>query len=575
MFPVVGWAVPDTALAPATTNTTPHAEASSTLRTGFSQAKRNSKKRKRDEVVAQSQTRLTGDELQRLWDSQAGPNVGTKNGTSTMRHKQQKRRKASAVESRSKIDTDEQEITQADNPVPRRGGRFSRSTSSKLEGSKQVAKLAVDQSYQRKRRTQEHRPSETSEKLRVKHHGPTNPESPPVDMSRTQLSPWPKLTPLQAKMRGKLTSARFRHLNELLYTTPSSAAMELFTSSPDLFSEYHEGFSQQVKTLWPENPVDDYVVQIRARSRKEFSMGEQSLASASSIVPLPRRKTGSCTIADLGCGDAQLASAFSSTAQSLNLKFHNFDLHAPNKLVQVADIANLPLRDGEIDVAIFCLSLMGTNWISFIEESWRILRGDGKGEIWIAEVKSRFGRRHGKAGELTEANHHKKAAQSVKKNRQRIKTGSKVTRNSTTNSDVNSTIQDTEKDKALVEQVDTAASAPVDDDDDADLSTFIDVIQRRGFTLRPFSVKKQNKMFVSMIFTKSEIPSAGKYKGLKWNGHEYKKAGTVGGGHGSHDSSRRLSNKKFGRSRDMSRVELEEEEAEEAKVLKPCLYKKR
>ncbi|RJE16810.1 rRNA processing protein Rrp8 [Aspergillus sclerotialis] len=35
---------------------------------------------------------------------------------------------------------------------------------------------------------------------------------------------------------------------------------------------------------------------------------------------------------------------------------------------------------------------MGTNWVSFVEEAWRVLRGDGKGECWVSEVKSRFGR---------------------------------------------------------------------------------------------------------------------------------------------------------------------------------------
>ncbi|KJZ79920.1 hypothetical protein HIM_00634 [Hirsutella minnesotensis 3608] len=82
-----------------------------------------------------------------------------------------------------------------------------------------------------------------------------------------QQAPQPaKLTPLQASMREKLVSARFRHLNETLYTRPSAEAFHLFEESPDMFDEYHEGFRRQVK-VWPENPVDSFLADIRARAR--------------------------------------------------------------------------------------------------------------------------------------------------------------------------------------------------------------------------------------------------------------------------------------------------------------------
>ncbi|KAK2067581.1 hypothetical protein P8C59_001307 [Phyllachora maydis] len=61
------------------------------------------------------------------------------------------------------------------------------------------------------------------------------------------------LTPLQASMREKLMSARFRHLNETLYTKPSAESFALFCNSPEMFDEYHQGFRRQVG-MWPENP---------------------------------------------------------------------------------------------------------------------------------------------------------------------------------------------------------------------------------------------------------------------------------------------------------------------------------
>ncbi|CBF70668.1 25S rRNA (adenine645-N1)-methyltransferase [Aspergillus nidulans FGSC A4] len=202
------------------------------------------------------------------------------------------------------------------------------------------------------------------------------------------------LTPLQQAMRQKLISSRFRHLNETLYTTPSTQALELFTSNPELFEEYHAGFSRQVKESWPSNPVDGYINAIRTRGAispapKKGSKPDQK----SRGLALPRRPNGTCTIVDLGCGDAQLHRALLPSAKKLNLKLHSFDLHAPkDSPITKADISDLPLEDGSADIAIFCLSLMGTNWVSFVEEAWRVLRSDGKGECWVSEVKSRFGK---------------------------------------------------------------------------------------------------------------------------------------------------------------------------------------
>ncbi|KAJ2319372.1 hypothetical protein IWW52_002010 [Coemansia sp. RSA 2704] len=50
-------------------------------------------------------------------------------------------------------------------------------------------------------------------------------------------------------------------------------------------------------------------------------------------------------------------------------------------------IANVPLDAGSMDVAVFCLALMGTDFMQFIREANRILRVGG--ELKIAEVVSR------------------------------------------------------------------------------------------------------------------------------------------------------------------------------------------
>ncbi|KKY21539.1 putative rrna processing protein [Phaeomoniella chlamydospora] len=352
------------------------------------------------------------------------------------------------------------------------------------------------------------------------------------------------LTPLQQSMRAKLISARFRHLNEALYTTDSSKALSMFSESPELFSEYHAGFSQQVKESWPENPVDIYIANLKDRGKIPFKLGKDgrpSQLSQTSLgsLPLPRRPHGTCTIADLGCGDAPLARGLQSSVKKLNFKFHNFDLHAANSLITKADISSLPLKDGEIDIAVFCLSLMGTNWLSFVEEAWRILRGDGRGEVWVAEVKSRFGR---VVPQRTKIGDEKPKKKPKKKQPKRDRDSG-----------------DESAGEEVFAEIDNPSYEPKPQDE-TNITGFVEVFQRRGFVLRPDSVNKSNKMFVSMIFTKSGVPTAGKWKGMKWVGTHYERM----------SQQQQYGKKKF---LDQASTDKEISADEERNVLKPCVYK--
>lgn len=340
--------------------------------------------------------------------------------------------------------------------------------------------------------------------------------------TKASVAEAPALTPLQQSMRQKLLGARFRHLNETLYTSPSSKALQLFTESPGLFAEYHAGFAHQVQESWPSNPVDAYIDTIKKRgARKPTGKSEKEQKYPGAVTPLPRRPNGMCTVADLGCGDAKLARTLLSSAKAMKLRFDNFDLYVGDKLITKSDIASLPLGDGTVDVAIFCLSLMGTNWISFIEEAWRVLRGDGKGECWVSEVKSRFGK-------VARKNQMKKSEAPAKKDKKK------------------------KKQKQADEDVDADdkeifAEDYQDDGDETDISAFVEVFRARGFALKPESVDKSNKMFVKMEFVKRGIPTKGKWAGENKSG------------------------KKFIEPEDTNWMTLEEE----SKVLKPCVYKTR
>ncbi|EMC93305.1 hypothetical protein BAUCODRAFT_36990, partial [Baudoinia panamericana UAMH 10762] len=342
-----------------------------------------------------------------------------------------------------------------------------------------------------------------------------------------------KLTPMQAAMRQKLVSARFRHLNQTLYTAPSATALSLFAQNPEMFEDYHAGFRQQV-SVWPENPLDSLIEVIRNRGKVKLPKhndrkGKSKPSGNESLQPLPRTQ-GICVIADLGCGDARLAQTLRPETSKLNLKIQSFDLHSPSPLVTKADVSNLPLPDGAVDVAIFCLALMGTNWISFIEEAYRILHW--KGELWIAEIKSRFGRVGGGKGKVVEHSvGSKRKAAAVKK------------------------VKDAKEKED--EQIDehTALRTEVDGveakRDETDVAAFVDVLRRRGFVLKEGKggLDLGNKMFVKMEFVKAATPSKGK--------------GAVAS----------TTQPQQGKKRFVEAVEDEVATEDEAKVLKPCLYK--
>ncbi|KZL87344.1 methyltransferase domain-containing protein [Colletotrichum incanum] len=350
--------------------------------------------------------------------------------------------------------------------------------------------------------------------------------------------PAAKLTPLQRSMRQKLISARFRHLNETLYTRPSAEAYQLFEDSPEMFSEYHEGFRRQVE-VWPENPVDGYIrdIKLRAKARHPNARGRPGAQPVpSGPMPLPRTD-GVCHVADMGCGDARLASTLEPEAKKLKLKVLSYDLHSPAKHVIKADIANLPLADDSVDVAIFCLALMGTNWLDFVEEAYRILHW--KGELWVAEIKSRFGPVRQKNAVVSHSvGNRKKAAAAA----------------AATKKGKGAEPEETEADRvALAVEVD----GHEDKRGETDVSAFVEALRKRGFVLagqgegNRGAVDLSNRMFVKMHFIKGAAPTKG--KGLA----AAKAAGFV---------EKEKKQKRFV-------WDTEEDKVDETAILKPCVYK--
>lgn len=296
----------------------------------------------------------------------------------------------------------------------------------------------------------------------------------------------PKLTPLQASMREKLVSARFRHLNETLYTRPSAEAFSLFEESPEMFQEYHEGFRRQVQ-VWPQNPVDGYIADIKARGSVRQQPKDKGKSQSSGPAPLVRT-LATCTIADLGCGDGKLSESLQSEKKKLKLNILSYDLQSPSPLVTRADIANLPLEDGSVNTVIFCLALMGTNWTSFIDEAYRILHW--KGELWITEIKSRFAPVNKKGKVVTHSVGNRKKNSAGKKGKADGE-------------------DDAATEEALAVEVDGAEAR----NQETDVSAFVEALRKRGFVLQGQgndAVDLSNKMFVKMHFTKGAAATVGK-----------------------------------------------------------------
>ncbi|KVH80798.1 Methyltransferase-related protein [Cynara cardunculus var. scolymus] len=155
------------------------------------------------------------------------------------------------------------------------------------------------------------------------------------------------------KMKAKLSGGHFRMINEKLYTCSNSSSANIRFSGrmqliPDSPGQYHTGYQEQM-SRWPEQPVNIIMKWLKDRS--------------SSLV-----------VADFGCGDARLA-------KGVKNKVFSIDLVSKDPSVIACDMSN-------VNVAVFCLSLMGTNFPNYLEEANRVLKPSGW--LLIAEVKSRF-----------------------------------------------------------------------------------------------------------------------------------------------------------------------------------------
>ncbi|KAG9441371.1 hypothetical protein H6P81_017225 [Aristolochia fimbriata] len=164
------------------------------------------------------------------------------------------------------------------------------------------------------------------------------------------------------KMRSRLQGGHFRMINEKLYTCCGDEALQFFKKDPSLFDVYHSGYQEQM-SRWPQQPVNIIIKWIKNHSP-------------------------SFVVADFGCGDARIAKSVKNNVFSI-------DLVSSDPSVIACDMSKTPLSTSSVDVAVFCLSLMGVNYPSYLQEAPRVLKKCGW--LLIAEVRSRFDPNNGGA----------------------------------------------------------------------------------------------------------------------------------------------------------------------------------
>ncbi|WP_437713235.1 zinc-ribbon domain-containing protein [Sorangium sp. So ce448] len=142
----------------------------------------------------------------------------------------------------------------------------------------------------------------------------------------------------------------FTRINNRWYAASSQKTHARLEANAEEWAHYHTLY-REARQSWPVVPFEEEIRWLEQRD------------------PL--------VIGDFGCGEAIIAERVGAKHD-----VRSFDHVAVNPSVVACDIAAVPLGDGELDVAIFCLSLMGANFTDYLREAHRCLRLDGRLHIW-------------------------------------------------------------------------------------------------------------------------------------------------------------------------------------------------
>ena len=136
-------------------------------------------------------------------------------------------------------------------------------------------------------------------------------------------------------------------------TSTSKTMHTYFKENPNKWREYHKVREERKKT-WIEDPLN--------------------------VIADELNKTSNKVIADLGCGTNKLKTLVNNYKE-----WYSVDHFSDDETVIKSDISNLQyyIADNSVDIAVFCMSLWGTNYIDYIKEAYRYLKTNGV--IYICE----------------------------------------------------------------------------------------------------------------------------------------------------------------------------------------------
>ncbi|KIS02167.1 ribosomal RNA-processing protein 8 [Cryptococcus deuterogattii 2001/935-1] len=200
------------------------------------------------------------------------------------------------------------------------------------------------------------------------------PTPPPSKGTKLKVGGEGNLTEMQKNMQAKLEGARFRWINEQLYSTPSTEALAMMRKDPKIFADVSCGDAGLARALVPQGKivmsfdlVGDNGVPGAETAEADVAGGWVVEADFLEKVPLPGRPGGLNY-------DAPAIESGEGKGEKKNKK----------KGRKKRDAASSEI----VDVVVCCLSLMGTNWVGGISEACRILKQGST--FHVAEVTSRF-----------------------------------------------------------------------------------------------------------------------------------------------------------------------------------------
>ena len=160
------------------------------------------------------------------------------------------------------------------------------------------------------------------------------------------------LLPVEIKQR-QTQYGDFTKQKQKINSEDSSATNQRMMKNPEEWHEYHRNYREERKS-WKVIPFNEWIKRIKK---------------------LPERYI----VGDFGCGEAKIAEALGS-------RIINFDHVAMDSSIISCDMSDVSqyVKDDELDVALFSLSLIGKNWQDYLKEASRCLNDDGL--LFISET---------------------------------------------------------------------------------------------------------------------------------------------------------------------------------------------